>query len=231
MYEPEVETGTLAKDERKVKTFNICSVPAPVLGARKNMSFYYEPHSALPSLKELAGINTEQEHQLNPRHIAALRVIFTYCMRASEYLQCTESDIIGNDRVFIRGKKKSASYFIVLPGVCESLKKDSPNPVLRLLSGCTYIELYRACLKANIGMRLKGHTNVVRTHLARQKLVRESTQKHENKELSDCLHHRSNSSIMYYGAKKEVTYGKVKGWNIGNGKREGLRNRSRTMEG
>jgi integrase len=230
MYEPEEETGALVSSERKARTIHICSVPASVLGARKNMGFYYEPHSALPSLKELAGINTEQEHQLNPRHIAALRVIFTYCMRASEYLQCTESDVIGNDRVFIRGKKHSASYFIVLPGLCESLKKDSATSILRLLSGCTYMELYRACLRANIGMHLKGHTNVVRTHLARQKLVRESTQKHENKELSDCLHHRSNGSIMYYGAKKEVAYGKVKGRHIGNGKREGFRNSSWTME-
>jgi len=185
--------------------------PTPVLSAGNSTLYYYNPGTVMPALKELAGITQEHENRLNPRCIAALRVMFTYCMRASEYLQLTDDDVYDCDRVIVGGRKNSSSYFIFLPGVCRSLDLDGFHPVHRSLSGCTYQQLYRSCVKAGIAMRLADHENFVRTHFSRQCFIRNVANDRTNKDLSGCLRHRSDESILYYGAREECQDGKVKG--------------------
>ena len=204
--------------------------PTPVLSAGNSTLFYYDPGTMMPTLKELAGITQEHENRLNPRCIAALRVVFTYCMRASEYLQLTENDVYSCDRVIVGGLKHSASYFIFLPGICKSLDASGFHPVHRSLSGCTYQQLYRACVRAGIAMRLTDHDNFVRTHFSRQCFIRSVANERTNKDLSGCLRHRSDDSITYYGAREEVSHGEVKGRNPGYGKRQGVRRRRRSVE-
>lgn len=176
------------------------SVPSPLQAACNTPLYYYRPPNNFPWLHELCQVNPGLEKLCNQRCVAALRIIFTYCMRANEYLSLTTEDILPGDRVVVHGSKGSASFLIYLPDICDAVTNTEFNPPFRSLSGCTYIELYRTCCKLDIGQLLRHPENKARTHLSRHQLIDQMSGKVPDSELSDLLRHKSPDSISYYGA-------------------------------
>jgi integrase len=139
---------------------------------------------------------------MHPRAQAAMRVILYYGMRASEYLNVTKQDILPYDRVVVRGLKGSASYIIILPGICEQVSNCDSFFSLDSVSNITYNKLYQSCVRAGLRDRLDGRKNWSVTHLGRYKLVRETLDKFDFSIKGDVLHHRNPNTIKYYLNKK-----------------------------
>lgn len=173
---------------------------SPSSRGRNNPMEYYHPGPSVPTLESLAGTPYEVENRINPRVSAALRIVLSNSMRACEYLQLTSADVMTNDRVIVRGAKGSGSYIIHLPDVSRQFRRVPTDLTPRPLGNVTYSQLYKACVICGIGTQYLGHVNMSRTHKARYELVSELKDICDNRVLSDCLHHRKDSTIKYYGA-------------------------------
>jgi len=181
-------------------------VPAPLQSACKSALFFYDPGRLDEALAETLHIPLVRALQVSRRCLVALYVIAMWAMRASEYLSATVGDVMENDMLFIRGKKRSASYRIQLPGLTSQVKVaqiDSPG---RLVSGVEYMDLYRACIRAGIGSLITGHRNASRTHLYRH-LLADQAPIIGDRAAGDLLHHRSPTTINFYGVRRRRDHG------------------------
>lgn len=170
---------------------------APLQSARVSLPVYYDPGASIDEYSRVLGTEKAMLVRASRRYVAALYVIFKNAMRASEYLSARAEDILGNDRLFIRGKKGSRSYIVELPGIGIQFKEArSVNPA-RFVSGCTYRQLYNACIAVGIGDRVQSRENIARTHAARYRIAAElATQ--GVVAVADCLRHRSQRSTLHY---------------------------------
>ena len=196
----------MEKPGKLFKTGTRSTTPSVVL-AGKSPANYYRPPDSWPGAFKGDRTPAYICIQLNPRAVAALQVIAFYHMRATEYLSLTTADVVSLDTVLVRGLKGSAAYTITLPGVSEQFDLLSGNPSPRSLSACSYLTLYRACVKGLVGDLYIGHVNESRTHTSRHQFVLSLEGRVTGRDLGDCLHHRSSKSIKYYGAKKVGSHG------------------------
>jgi hypothetical protein len=127
----------------------------------------------------------------------ALSIIHAWGMRASEYLEASEEQLIGRDRLLIRGKKGSQNYIIVLPGIDAQFPASTRSRPGRLVSGTTYLRVFRAAVRIQYGALQPGHVNLSRTHTGRYELAHQ-VMRQDLAAVPDCLHHRSGSSAAFY---------------------------------
>lgn len=173
------------------------SVPSPVQSAFNSALVYYDPNVSRDVAGRRIGVPESTLTRVSPRCIAALFVIFTWAMRATEYLSVTALDVASGDFVFIRGRKGSASYRIMLPGIWQQFEHDHFQRPGRLVAGMKYHQLWTGCMRLGIGELLPGHINATRTHISRHDLAAQYQEKGEVI-AGDLLHHKSKRSIKYY---------------------------------
>lgn len=145
---------------------------------------------------------------MSPACVAALYVIVVNGIRATEYLSATIDQVMPGDRLLCFGLKGSGSYILNLPGI--SAQADLVKGIYPGIgvSGVSYRQLYRACVRCGFSLFVSGHKNLARTHAGRYNLVNEVI--HLGDQVaSDLLHHRSGRSLHYYTGAKGVPYGKA----------------------
>jgi integrase len=165
--------------------------------ARNSPEFYYDPRRRVDEYSALFQVPAARVEAMRPAARAALYVIWSNAMRASEYLSLQVRDVMGNDRCFVRGAKGSGSYIIVLPDISRQVLAGSGGLPARFVAGLTYSQLYRSCVRADIGARVMERLNLARTHLARYTLALE-VKGHGIKAVQECLRHRSGRSTLHY---------------------------------
>jgi hypothetical protein len=184
----------LAKSPKSGITF---PAPAPLHGARYSMSYYYNPGTSVPALAATLEVPPSRAILAAHRELVALSVIHIWGMRASEYLSASEEQLIGRDRLLIRGKKRSQNYIIVLPGIDAQFPASTRSRPGRLVSGTSYQRVFRAAVRIRYGSLQPGHVNLSRTHAGRYDLAHQ-VMRQDLTAVSDCLHHRSRSSAAFY---------------------------------
>jgi len=173
------------------------SASSPLHWAGKTLPVFYDPDVSISKASSALNIPETRLQAINPRCIAALYVIFTNAMRASEYLLAAVKDIVGNDALFIHGRKGSASYIIRTPGIKKQFKEFELIYPAWYVSGCTYRQLWAACVRIGLGDRVSSRENCARTHAARYRLAA-SLETKDLKAVADCLRHRSQRSTIHY---------------------------------
>jgi len=182
---------------------NTHSAPSILDRARNSMSYYYNPGTSVPALAAVLRVPHARAILAAHRELVALSIIYMWGMRASEYLSAVEEQLLGSDRLLIRGKKRSQNYIIILPGIDEQLPVRSRSCPGRLVSGTTYQRVYRAAVRIQFGALQPEHINLSRTHTGRYDLAHQ-VMRQGVAAVSDCLHHRSRSSAVFYTGVKEV---------------------------
>ncbi len=179
------------------KSLRSHSVLAALESARNSLPEYYDPGISIEAAGQVLEVPTARLQQINRRCMCALVIIFTHAMRASEYLRATTEDILGQDRLLIRGCKGSASYIVICPEIGRQFEDAAGISPARFVAGTTYRQLYAACVRIGLGDRVRSRENAARTHAARYRLAA-SLEKSQLKTAADCLRHRSVRSTIHY---------------------------------
>jgi integrase len=157
----------------------------------------YDPCRTIEEYASLFRTPENKVRSMHPACISALYVIWSNAMRSTEYLGVRVRDIIGQDRVFIHGAKGSGAYIIVLPGISRQFRGAAGSDLARFVAGVSYSQLYRSCVRADIGAHVMARLNVARTHLSRYD-VAAAVAANGIKNVQDCLRHRSGRSTHHY---------------------------------
>lgn len=205
------------------------AVPSPLDRARNSTSNYYSPREPLEYIAPALAVPYDRVTLVGRRELAALYVITTWSMRASEYLSATTDDLLGRDRLLIRGKKRSQNYMILLPGVDAQLAPSGISRPGRLVAGTTYQRVFRACVRLMYGSVQAGHINQSRTHAGRY-IMAHQLMRTDSQAVSDLLHHRSRTSAHYYTGATGGTHGNYQSWNPVESFRESCGGRRRELE-
>jgi len=169
-----------------------------VFQACNTTQFCYAPGNRLPSISQLLGGSPTIDTILPPRVRSVLQVAFCYLGRISEILNITTNDILGNDRVFCRGLKRSSGYLVFLPGLGDQLSALPVQSHDMRLFAVSYIQCYRACVRAGIRFSCSHSVNTPRTHSFRYQFARSMMDRISSIDLQDLLHHRNINSQLYY---------------------------------
>lgn len=173
------------------------SAPSMPDWAGKIIPLYYAPEVEPVTQAATVGVHLQAFMCAGPAERAAIYVSSLWAMRIGEYLRLTTADILGRDMVFVPGEKGSASYRILLPGICRQFAPHLAERPGRLVCGTNYKRVYTACVRIGLGILEPGHLNVARTHVARYTLAKAVHQRGE-RAAGDLLHHRSTSAAEKY---------------------------------
>jgi len=144
-----------------------------------------------------------------PREILfAMQLMADYSMRASELLSIRLSDNVRGNVFLVRGKKRSRSYTIVIPGrwLCRPGRKDPRWQ--QFLFPFTYNSLYKWFCRTGVGGPRPGRKTNIRTHVNRYLMANAVLDIGDGDAASDALHHNSKRSLSYYTSKERLTHGK-----------------------
>jgi hypothetical protein len=191
---------------KNVLPIRIPSAINPLHPVWKSTLFYYSPCLPIDAIASSLSVDTGRIMQISRPCVAALYVIISNGIRASEYLNATAEQVLPADRLVCFGAKRSGSFILHLPGLSsqiEPFRLASPGIGV---SGVSYRQLYRACCKVGIALLVDGHRNLARTHAGRYRLVQQVL-RYGTRVASDVLHHRSGASLSYYSGVKEVSHG------------------------
>lgn len=178
------------------ETANI-SVPSPLHTAGNSLPDYYSPECTAEAQAAVVGVPLTRFLLAGARERAVMYIVSLWAMRVGEYLRVTVSDLLGNDMVFVRGEKGSADYRINLPGIDTQFVNGASLCPGRLVSGTSYIRVYRACVRCGVGAKEKANKNLARTHKARYDLAAK-TFTLGSRAAGDLLHHRSPKTVSSY---------------------------------
>lgn len=171
---------------------------SPLPQARNTTLYYYTLPDYFPTVKDLTNNESISELSMHPIARTVCRLGLLYLCRVSELLLLTVAQVYNPDRVICHGAKRSRSYMIYLPGLSASLEANNITDPAQPLFPISYIKCYRSYLKAGIRFVKKGATNSARTHVGRYAVQELEAGGTEVSVLSDLLHHKSKSSILYY---------------------------------
>lgn len=175
-----------------------CSAPSPLHRARNTALYCYRPPYALPPISDLLDSPSIHDNLIQPNRRSCLQICFLYFCRITEVLTILSSDIIHPDRAVCHGAKGSNSYVIFLPGLSASVAAFNQSDTPFRLFPFTYIQLYRDCVRAGIQFSVSGSVNNRRLHSARYVFAQIGVDKMSDATLSQCLRHRSLTSLQYY---------------------------------
>jgi integrase len=143
-----------------------------------------------------------------PRDILlAMQLINENCMRASELLGLRLCDNIRGNIFLIRGKKRSRSYTITVPGKWLLRPKRNDPRWAQPLFPFDYNYLYKWYCRTGIGGPRTGRKTNIRTHASRYVTAANVVALGTSDNASDALHHNSKRSINFYIHKKEPKNG------------------------
>jgi hypothetical protein len=171
--------------------------PSPLNRARNSTTIYYSPGTSVPALAAVLEVPVARAILAAHRELVALVIIRTWAMRASEYLTATEDQLLGHDRLLIRGAKRSHDYMIQLPGIDTQFPGPHASRPGRLVSGTSYLRVFRAAVRIMYGSAQHGHVNLARTHAGRYDLAHRLMRTNVAA-VGDLLHHKSPTSAAYY---------------------------------
>lgn len=135
-------------------------------------------------------------------------LLFEHNCRVSELLSLRPCDCLKGNLFLVRGKKRSRSFTITVPGLWLSRpsKKDGRWQVP--IFTYTYDYLYKWSTRIGIGGTRPGRKTFVRTHTARYVVAQSVFEIAGEKAAGDCLRHNSRKSVSFYLNKQEFNYGK-----------------------
>lgn len=175
------------------------SESTPVQSARDSLLNYYDPGVTWEVAASVIHTAEARLRLINRRCAMALYLVFVNAMRSTEYLRARVCDILGDDRLLIRGAKGSGSYIIQTPGIASQFAGASGSNPARFVSGTTYRQLYAACVRIGLGDVVRTRENLARTHAARYRLAEELGSQ-GLPIVADALRHRSQRSTLHYMA-------------------------------
>ena len=179
-------------------SYGTLSAPSPLNRARNNTLFYYRPDDYFPSVRSLFYDMSIAESSMHPVCRAVCRVAAVYFCRISELLRLCISDVLEPDRAICTGSKRGSDYVIFLPGLSKQiLLSEVSDPTLPLFP-VSYSQCYRSYVRAGISLFRDGFKNAARCHASRYQVSKLHSEGKELNTLSDLLHHKSKSSILYY---------------------------------
>jgi len=185
----------------------LSSVPSPLKQARNTTLYYYRLPLYMPTISKLMRSPDVKETMLSPICRSALTVCILYMSRINEILSLKMKDVLPPDRVLCNGSKGSLSYMIYLPELSTQLDNSGLTDMESLLFPISYIKLYRACVKCGVLLNSGNGRNVPKMHAHRYIFAREVSKRVGSSDLRDFLHHRLESSQLYYLNHKEVLNG------------------------
>jgi len=123
-------------------------------------------------------------------------------LRISEVLGIRSVDLIGNNKVYIRGLKGSENRVIIVEFMSE-LRGLWCNDGIFVFSGVNRFFVYREYKKRNYMKAFENSNRMAVTHSPRHEFIQEL--KRGNVELEDIkntIGHKSIKSTLHYGEKK-----------------------------
>jgi hypothetical protein len=190
----------------------VSSGTIPLRAACNTTSYYYRLPGLYPSIRDLMGDNSIKEDLLSPLAKSAISVCILNMSRIREILPLKLKHILHPDRVLCPGSKKSCSYMIFLPDLSKQISLyDISDPEMSLFP-ISYQKLYRWCVKIGLTMNPGLTSNKPKLHAHRYIFARGVSSIVDTQTLTDLMHHRSDTSQLYYLQNKEATDGKIKSW-------------------
>lgn len=179
------------------------TAPSPLRAALKSPRFYLDQGHALAPLDVLCpGVKTTAIRPA-PALEVALKVLWTFNLRAGELLGLLASSILPGDRVAFLGSKRSGGGVLFLPG----LSADFPpwtwtDSSLRIFPFSFWKLWHWAGLMGLAIPGRRGKHQVV-THRSRHFVAQAVKKSLGEGAASDALRHKSRSSVAAYLLKKE----------------------------
>ena len=174
------------------------SVLSPLIKACNTTLFYYRPPVNFPSVQGIFNNGEINANAMHPICRSVCQVCALYLCRIGEVLSLTLFDVISADRVICRGSKRGSAFIIYLPGLSQQVLESKVKDVSVSLFPVSYSQCYRSFLRAGIRFPREGRKNSMRCHAGRYAVRSLYSEGTEIGVLSDLLHHKSKSSILYY---------------------------------
>ena len=176
----------------------ILSATSPLVQARNTTLYYYRIPDILPTVKDLLSNKEILESAMHPIARAVCIVSLLNFSRVNEILSLTVADILTPDRAICQGSKRGRAYLILLPGISQQLLDNCIVDPSTLLFPITYLKCYRSYVRAGIRLDRGVSSNKARCHIGRYSVKDLNTGGVPESVLSDLLHHKSASSLIYY---------------------------------
>lgn len=176
--------------------------PSPLYSVSHTIRYYYPDPGVYSPLVELAGLAQLHIDLIRPEVYTCLQVCFTYMCRVSELLNTHTTDLIGCNRVYVKGRKESRSYTIHLPGIDNSFAPGVKVSDDERLFPFTYQQVYRACHRIGIVDTNKTTVNQHITHLSRYIVGQKVNSIASLSGVADVLRHRYKTSAHHYVRKE-----------------------------
>lgn len=174
------------------------SAMAPLMKARNSTLYYYQVPAEFPTVKCLTGNQDINELVMHPIARTVCRIALVFLCRISELLSLTVADVFPPDRVISPGSKRGQAYMMYFPALSTQLQSNSITDKSTPLFPITYHKCYLSYVKAGVRYHKPGAKNSARCHSGRY-AVRDLVPKFDDMSiLSDLLHHKSSSSLLYY---------------------------------
>ncbi len=177
---------------------NTCSVTNPLPQARNSTMYYYRAISYLPSLKSFPWQTSIQDELLSPMQRSILQVSVLYMARIGEILSLKVKHVCHPDRVVCYGSKRGNGYMLYLPGLSAQLEEWVDRDQETKLFPATYMQVYRACVKAGILINDGQGKNSMKCHSHRYLFACKEKIALGSQGIKIALHHKSIESQLPY---------------------------------
>jgi ribosomal protein S27AE len=198
--------GRLVTILKNVLPLRYKSAYSPLRPVRNSTLFYYRPGITLKAIATAVGTTETALCGMSPACAASLYVIISNGIRATEYLSATIDQVLPDDRLLCFGLKGSGSYVLNLPGISSQVALVKALLPGIGVSGISYHQLYRACVRCGFYLFVTGHKNLARLHAGRYNLAG-TVLRFGEQVASDVLHHRSGRSLHFYTGEKGGNHG------------------------
>lgn len=184
---------------KKTMLFTGNSVPTPLLSEYSSVPNYVLQHYIeLPSSLRFH-VHAGAWQGLPPVIKIVVHTLATYGLRISELLSAKVCDIGTDDRIYIKGKKKSRNRTIVLKGFEELARSQYNLDIDGRIFGISYAYVYGWMKRCRAFELLPNHEKNSVTSLPRHQLAEEARRIANNDMVQDSLGHKSSRTQEHYG--------------------------------
>lgn len=174
------------------------SAPSPLKSVPESPSYCCSPGYIHRRSKRQLSLLPDRSNAVTLGLEQAIRMLCAGGYRISEVLSVKWSDVISEDRVIVKGKKRGTASIAIVPGVSVLLQSIPPSKRSSLVFSCDYGQVYRRMLQLGFAAQPEGHVNRTVTHTPRHLLAQQVAASGGLVAASNILHHKSLSSISHY---------------------------------
>ena len=170
----------------------------PLKYAAEGSSYCRLPGSLPPRSRRQLSLLPDRS---GPKHLGLEQAISLLCSggyRISEVLSLRWSDVISEDRVIVKAKKRGTTSMAIIPGISGFCQSIPPSKRSEFVFSCDYGQVYRRMLQLGFAAQPEGHINRTVTHTPRHRLAAQVAAASGLVAASNVLNHRSLTAISHY---------------------------------